>query len=144
MRFTNEIDVGHRVFLGEIRRFGEMVIPLECESVRLFLAWGVIAIFAPLSVSGQIFTLPNGVASGDVTQTTAVLWTHSTALGEVTFEYSIFDDFRIIDGLETVTAVDVNQPINGESRSSRFVSKPQSVLRLMSNGITDIIAAKRT
>jgi len=74
----------------------------------------LIAVFAPLSASGQMSTLPNGVASGDVTQTSAVLWAHSTALGEVMFEYSTFDDFGIIDGNETVAVVDVNQPVKVE------------------------------
>ncbi len=32
-------------------------------------------------------TLPNGVAAGDVTQNSAVLWTHSTTPGAVTFRY---------------------------------------------------------
>ena len=75
------------------------------------LAWMLIAAFAPLSASGQISTMPNGVASGDATQISIVLWAHSTALGEVTFEYSTFDDFGIIDGYETVAVVDVNQPV---------------------------------
>lgn len=33
-------------------------------------------------------TLPNGVAAGDVTQTSAVLWAHSTAPGTIVFEYN--------------------------------------------------------
>jgi alkaline phosphatase D len=63
------------------------------------------------SAGGQMTTLPNGVASGDVTQTTGVLWAHSTALGEMKFEYSTFDDFAIIDGNDTIAVVDVNQPV---------------------------------
>jgi len=80
----------------------------------LSLAWMLISSFASSSASGQMSTLPNGVASGDVMQTSAVLWAHSTALGEVKFEYSTFDDFRIIDGHETVAVVDVNQPVKVE------------------------------
>ncbi len=38
-------------------------------------------------------TLPHGVAAGDVDQTSAVLWARSTAVGEVTFEYSVNADF---------------------------------------------------
>jgi len=74
----------------------------------------LIAAFALSSASGQMSTLPNGVASGDATQTSVVLWTHSIALGEVTFEYSTFNDFGIIDGCETVAVVDVNQPVKVE------------------------------
>lgn len=91
-----------------------MVRHLKCRPAVLSLAWTLIAAFAPLSASGQMSTLPNGVASGDATQTSIVLWAHSTALGEVTFEYSTFDDFGIIDGHETVAVVDVNQPVKVE------------------------------
>ena len=38
-------------------------------------------------------TLPNGVAAGDVDQTSAILWAHTTALGETKFEYSASPDF---------------------------------------------------
>ena len=88
-----------------------MMRRLKCRPAVLSLAGTLIAAFAPLSVSGQMSTLPNGVASGDVTQTSIVLWAHSTAPGEVKFEYSTFDDFRIIDGYETVAVMDVNQPV---------------------------------
>jgi len=54
-------------------------------------------------------TLPNGVASGDVTATTAVLWTRSTTLGNVTFEYSTDPHFRHIAG--TITAVVTNSSV---------------------------------
>jgi len=80
----------------------------------MFLAWMLAATFASSSVNGQVSSLPNGVASGDVTQTSAVLWAHSTALGKVTFEYSTFDDFKIIEGRETAIVVDVNQPVKVE------------------------------
>lgn len=91
-----------------------MVRHLKCSPAVSSLAWMLISAFAPSSASGQMSTLPNGVASGDATQTSAVLWAHSTALGEVTFEYSTFDDFGIIDGHETVAIVDVNQPVKVE------------------------------
>jgi len=75
------------------------------------MVWASITTFAASSAGGQMSSLPNGVASGDVTQTTAVLWAHSTTLGEVMFEYSVFEDFTIIDGNETVAVVDTNQPV---------------------------------
>ncbi|MFC1603652.1 alkaline phosphatase D family protein [Planctomycetota bacterium] len=87
---------------------------LKFNPVVWLIVWLFIVAFVPLSASGQTFTLPNGVASGDVTQTSAVLWAHSTALGEVTFEYSTFDDFGIIDGYETVVVGDMNQPVKVE------------------------------
>ncbi|MBW1820357.1 MAG: alkaline phosphatase D family protein [Deltaproteobacteria bacterium] len=91
-----------------------MVRHLKCRPAVLFLAWMLIAAFGPSSASGLMSTLPNGVASGDVTQTSAVLWAHSTVLGEVVFEYSTLDDIRIIDGYETVAVMDVNQPVKVE------------------------------
>jgi phosphodiesterase/alkaline phosphatase D-like protein len=91
-----------------------MVRFLKCNPAVLSFAWMLISTFAPSSASGQMSTLPNGVASGDVIQNSAVLWAHSTAPGEVKFEYSTFDDFRIIDGHEAVAVVDVNQPVKVE------------------------------
>jgi phosphodiesterase/alkaline phosphatase D-like protein len=91
-----------------------MIWHLKCRFAGLSLVWALIVVFVASSAGGEISTLPNGVASGDVTQTTAVLWTHSTALGEVVFEYSTFDDFAIVDGNETFAVVDTNQPVKVE------------------------------
>jgi len=81
----------------------------------LFLAWmlGLGGILHS-SANGQTSTLPNGVASGDTRQTSAVLWARSTVLGDVTFEYSALSDFGRIDGHATATVVDVNQPAKVE------------------------------
>src|SRR5664279_6184119 len=58
-------------------------------------------------------TLPNGVAAGDVTQTSAVLWAHSTALDTVTFQYSPrtdwFDD--LAHHVLTVEVTDATIPV---------------------------------
>jgi len=51
-------------------------------------------------------TLPNGVASGDVTQTTAMLWTRSTVAGTVRFQ--VFDSNGT---LITETSADVTEPM---------------------------------
>lgn len=59
----------------------------------------------------NVYSLVNGVASGDVTQDSAVLWTRSTFPGEVTFEYSTSADFSTIAGTATATVIDINQPI---------------------------------
>ena len=44
---------------------------------------------APLSAPLLPPSLPNGVASGDVTQTSAVLWARSTVTGPLTFTYGL-------------------------------------------------------
>ncbi len=56
-------------------------------------------------------TLPNAVASGDVTQTSAILWTHSTTVGTVTFDYAIDEAFNNIVGTVTTEVTDAAIPV---------------------------------
>ena len=56
-------------------------------------------------------TLPNGVAAGDTTQTSTVLWTRTTAPGTVTFEYATDANFGTVLGTLTQVAVDPSQPV---------------------------------
>ncbi|MFS8119997.1 MAG: PhoD-like phosphatase N-terminal domain-containing protein, partial [Microcoleus sp.] len=56
-------------------------------------------------------TLPNGVAAGDTTQNSTVLWTRSTVLGNVVFEYSTDRNFGNILGTLTNTATDIAMPV---------------------------------
>jgi phosphodiesterase/alkaline phosphatase D-like protein len=58
--------------------------------------------------------LPNGVASGDTTQNSTVLWTHSQSLGTVKFEYSTKADFSVIAGSKTATVTNAQQPVKVE------------------------------
>lgn len=55
-------------------------------------------------------TLPNGVAAGDITRTSAVLWARSAVVGEVTFRVSSDADFREIVREETVSVQDPMLP----------------------------------
>lgn len=55
--------------------------------------------------------LPNGVGSGDTTQTSSVLWTRSLFLGDVTFEYSPDSFFTYEVSRATATVTDPNQPV---------------------------------
>jgi phosphodiesterase/alkaline phosphatase D-like protein len=55
--------------------------------------------------------LPNGVGSGDTTQTSTVLWARSNFTGDVKFEYSTRADFDNIAGTKTATVTDVLQPV---------------------------------
>jgi len=59
-------------------------------------------------------TLPNGVASGDTTQTSTLLWTRSTVLGNVVFEYSTDPNFSNSLGTLTETVTDVTVPVKAE------------------------------
>lgn len=56
-------------------------------------------------------TMPNGVAAGDVTQTSAVLWTRSTQVGTVTFEVAAADSFETIIATAAADVTDVLQPV---------------------------------
>lgn len=56
-------------------------------------------------------TLPNGVAAGDTTQNSTVLWTRTTVLGNVVFEYSTDRNFGNILGTLTNTATDIAMPV---------------------------------
>jgi 3-phytase/alkaline phosphatase D len=68
-------------------------------------------------------TLPNGVASGDVTQTRAILWTRSTALGKVTFEVSASTDFIQRDMYEaevTDPLIPVKVEVQGRAPGTQY------------------------
>lgn len=54
--------------------------------------------------------LPQGVAVGDVTATSAVLWARSASLGSVSFEYSLNANFNPVAGSATVSITDTMQP----------------------------------
>jgi 3-phytase/alkaline phosphatase D len=64
-------------------------------------------------------SLANGVASGDTTQTTTVLWARSTLPGTVTFEVSDDPTFATLVEIETadVTATDVPAKVEVEGLS---------------------------
>ncbi|MDY7020709.1 MAG: alkaline phosphatase D family protein, partial [Cyanobacteriota bacterium] len=70
-----------------------------------------------LGVNGlipEVNTLPNGVASGDTTQDSTVLWARSLAEGEITFEYSTDADFNSLVGTVTATVEETNIPVKVE------------------------------
>lgn len=58
--------------------------------------------------------MPNsieGIASGDTTQDSTVLWAKSSVLGPVSFEYSTDGDFSNPAGTQTITVTDANLPV---------------------------------
>lgn len=56
-------------------------------------------------------TLINGVASGDTTQDSTVLWTRSLVLGNVTFEYATDAEFNNIIGTVDAEVIDTSIPV---------------------------------
>jgi phosphodiesterase/alkaline phosphatase D-like protein/predicted AlkP superfamily pyrophosphatase or phosphodiesterase len=77
----------------------------------------ILGVLPAKTVNGTALSLspfPNGVASGDTTQTSTVLWTRSNTLGKVTFEYSTKSDFSSIAGTKTATVTDPLQPVKVE------------------------------
>lgn len=55
--------------------------------------------------------LINGIASGDTTQQSTVLWARSSTLGDVTFEYSTDPKFRTVDAEILATVTDTAVPV---------------------------------
>lgn len=76
------------------------------ESTRAFDNSNVITI-----TQNNETTLPNGVAAGDVTTSTAVLWTRSTVMGDVAFEYSTDSTFATDTQIATATVADPLIPV---------------------------------
>ncbi|MBX3396339.1 MAG: alkaline phosphatase D family protein [Phycisphaerae bacterium] len=77
----------------------------------LLLAGAAVALL-PANVSAD--ALPNGVAAGDVTGTTAILWARATTAGDVRFEYSLNEQFAPIAGTRLAMAVDPAVPVKVE------------------------------
>jgi phosphodiesterase/alkaline phosphatase D-like protein len=91
-------------------------------------------------------TLPNGIASGDLLPTRAVLWTRSTAPGEVLFEVAADESFSEVIARVPVQAADPLVPVKadidglqpgtthhyrvtnaaGESLAGRFITPPEA------------------
>jgi len=95
---------------------------LENSSTNFkFVPWGSVAnVFPnPLQIdttsfdprNPQVFSLVNGVGSGDVSQDAVMLWARSTFPGDVTFAYATDSSFSSILGTVTATVKDINQPV---------------------------------
>ena len=71
----------------------------------------VVATPTKLSAAAFLPALPNGVAAGDTTATSTVLWTHSTNVGNVTFDYSTNSNFANLTGSVVANVTDVLLPV---------------------------------
>ncbi|WP_310448375.1 alkaline phosphatase D family protein [Thiobacillus sp.] len=74
-----------------------------------FLAAALIVVYA----SPSLAALPNGVASGDVTQNSAWLWARSDTTGLVTFEVATDAAFSNVVNTFNAAVVDPMQPVKG-------------------------------
>ena len=59
-------------------------------------------------------SLINGIASGDTTQNSTVLWARSTFPGQITFEYSTDPEFNTVIGTVTANVDNINVPVKVE------------------------------
>jgi phosphodiesterase/alkaline phosphatase D-like protein len=82
-------------------------VSLSAGAVFLLL----LGTFSTFDLTGAASALPNGVAAGDTTLTSAVLWARATVPGSVLFEYST--DPNLVDDVltESATVTDPLQPI---------------------------------
>jgi len=95
------------------------------------LSAGCSRISLPLPLS-----LPNGVASGDVDQTSAVLWTRSTVTGPLTFTYSLVGS---VEGQQIVVSVDdpqrpVTVTLDGLQPATNYRYTVENALGQRANG----------
>jgi phosphodiesterase/alkaline phosphatase D-like protein len=67
-----------------------------------------------MTVSFNDTAFPNGIASGDVTQTSAVLWTHAVDLGKLTFQISTDPSFHHVVKSKKVSVTDSAVPVKVE------------------------------
>jgi phosphodiesterase/alkaline phosphatase D-like protein len=102
----------------QLLNFASRFMTLRFVAASLLL----VAMLAPLDARAQ--TLPDGVAAGDTTASSSVLWTRSTALGNVTFQYGVDPAFTIVLGsdVRTVTSatLPVKAPISGLSPGTQY------------------------
>jgi phosphodiesterase/alkaline phosphatase D-like protein len=83
---------------------------MKSVSMRRVVAALVFASGAVVSVASADGPLPNGVASGDTTQNSTVLWARPATAGQVTFEYSTDPNFSTITGSGSVNVADAMVP----------------------------------
>jgi phosphodiesterase/alkaline phosphatase D-like protein len=85
-----------------------MVAKLGLTAVLASLLF--LSLFSALNLQAS-GPLPNGVAAGDTTQTSTVLWARATAAGDVQIEYSTDPEFSTDVLATTVIVTDVLQPV---------------------------------
>jgi len=83
-----------------------------------------VAVAAALTCSSASAVLPNGIASGDVTQSSAVLWARSDTPGVLTFDVATDPGFGTILQSYSSTVVDplvpLKQSVNGLTAGTRY------------------------
>ena len=84
-------------------------------------------VMAAIQPSRADDSLPNGVAAGDVTQTSAVLWAHTTALGSLQFEWTLDPEFNTVLGTAYVNVTDALLPAKLEISASDGLSPGQQL-----------------
>lgn len=82
-----------------------------CELRSGCTAFLSVALFCATAVAQS---LPNGVASGDVDQHSAVLWARSDVLGTMTFAYGADESFAVVDAVMTAEVIDPMIPVKVE------------------------------
>lgn len=96
--------------------------------------------FPPHVVQGQTF--PNGIAAGDVSQDSVVLWARSTALGDVTFEYSTTPDFS--SDVQSVVAAAADPDIPVKVSVGGLTAGTQYYYRVTNTAVEQLAGSFRT
>ncbi len=87
-----------------------MFVSRPCATARPFATGLLTAAAIALTAGTALASLPQGVAAGDTTATSSVLWAATDTIGNVQFEYSTDPAFGVIEGSATVSVTDILQP----------------------------------
>lgn len=89
--------------------------------ISLLLSMLALSMTASAQTSDPAPTLPNGIASGDINQTSAVLWARSTATGQVTFTVIGEDGFSAAFSAEvTDPMLPLRVPVDGLTPATTY------------------------
>lgn len=83
---------------------------MRCTTPRLLTASALLSAFSLLVPVVTGAPLPNGVAAGDTTATSTVLWARASAVGDVVFDLALDAGFSAVVGTQTVGVTDVLVP----------------------------------
>ncbi len=95
-----------------------------------------------LLAGSALGALPQGVSSGDVTQSSAILWARTDVAGTVGFEWSTAPDFSVLSGSANALVSDVAKP--AKALASGLSANTQYYFRVTDAGAATAAGAFRT
>ncbi|MDB9309469.1 5'/3'-nucleotidase SurE [Aphanizomenon sp. CS-733/32] len=103
--------LGSPIITGDIESEGGKFLERNITITPIDGNWGASTSTLQKVASDATPLKVNGIASGDTTQTSTVLWARSIFPGQVKFEYSTNSNFSTIAGTQTANVTDINLPV---------------------------------